>query len=279
MIAETGEKNNHMSLDKKKLDLLADTVRSMGALAKEKQAHVQRNYKDDGSVLTDVDLEISSIIQDRVNDLFPECTFVCEETPCVVKPSAPYTFVLDPIDGTDVFSQGLPSFAVALGVLDRSHNPVGAYISCPRFGRAKEELFIRLDPEGKLYVDDEEFTLKEEKDIVDQVTMGSNGLDNMDFSKYEGKVRVFGSAIIHLISPVIFPNIEACVNQPCYVWDITASHAVLKAVGMDIVYCDGKPFEYTNEFIYHKTKFRYDIYAGTPKGIEFLKTHLPRKAQ
>ena len=265
------------TLRKDKLDILADTVRSLGFLAREKQKHVTRSYKEDGSVLTETDLEISDLIEKKVNELFPECTFISEETPSVVIPDAPYTFILDPIDGTDVYSQGMSTFAVALGILDKDRNPVGAYISAPRFGVCKEELFIRLDPEGDLLIDDEVYVKQRDKDEPEQVTMGSNGLDNMDFTSYEGKVRVFGSSIIHLIAPIVFSNIDACVNQPCYVWDIAAAHAVLKKAGMDIRYCDGREFVYSDEFLYMKKKFSYDIYAGSEKCIKRLMQVLPRK--
>ncbi len=265
------------TLDSKKLDILADTVRSLGFLAKSKQAHVHRNYKADGSVLTEMDLEISTLIQDKVNQLFPECTFISEEFPSVVKPESPYTFILDPIDGTDVFSQGLPAFAVALGILDSNRKPVGAYISAPRFGKAKDELFIRLDPGKELFIDDEKYAPSRVKNKVKQVTMGSNGQLLLDFTNFKGKVRTFGSSIIHLVSPVVFDNIDGCVNQPCFVWDVAAAHAVLLYAGMDIEYADGKPFVYTDEFLYEKKMFRTQIYAGTEDGIKDLRENLPLK--
>jgi len=265
------------ALDEKKLDILADVVRSLGFLAKTKQNQVHRNYKEDGSVLTEMDLEISTLIQNKVNELFPECTFISEEFPSVIKPSSPYTFILDPIDGTDVFSQGLPAFAVALGILDHNRKPVGAYISAPRFGKAKDELFIRLDPGKELYIDDEKWENRINKDNVKQVTMGSNGQLELDFSNFNGKVRTFGSSIIHLVSPVVFDSIEACVNQPCFVWDVVSAHAVLLHAGMDIEYADGNPFLYTDEFLYEKKKFKTQIYAGSPEGIKDLRRKLPLK--
>ena len=263
------------TLDKSALDELSKEIIEAGSFAKRMQSEIHRSYKSDGSVLTETDLAISKRIEEDVNRLFPDCGFISEEADIVKKPGAKYTFILDPIDGTDVYSQGLPSFAIALGIIDQDRNPVGAMIYLPRFGKGREDMFIRLDPNGKLLIDGSEFILQENKDDVKQVTMGSGGQVKMDFTNFTGKVRTYGSAIIHLISIVVFSAIQGCVNQPCFVWDIVSAHAILKKVGMDIVYVDGEKFVYTDEFLYEKKKFKKDIYAGTPKGIECMKKILP----
>ena len=263
------------TLDKSALDELSKEIIEAGCFAKRMQSEIHRSYKSDGSVLTETDLAISKRIEEVVNRLFPACGFISEEADIVKKEDAKYTFILDPIDGTDVYSQGLPSFAIALGIIDEKRNPVGAMIYLPRFGKGKEDMFVRLDPDGKLLVDGKEFILEGNKDNVKQVTMGSGGQVKMDFTNFEGKVRTFGSSIIHLLSPVVFSSIQGCVNQPCFVWDIVSAHAVLKKVGMDIVYVDGEEFVYTDDFLYEKKKFKKDIYAGTMKAIECMRKILP----
>ena len=126
---------------------------------------------------------------------------------------------------------------------------------------------------GAFYI--KPFEIEGNKDVVKQVTMGSGGQVKMDFTNFAGKVRTFGSSIIHLLSPVVFSSIQGCVNQPCFVWDIVSAHAVLKKVGMDIEYVDGEPFIYTDEFLYQKKKFKKDIYAGTKEGIKCMRKILP----
>lgn len=252
-----------IQLDAKKLDTLAKAVEEAGLYAKEKQGEIHRTYKSDGTVITETDLAISKQILSVVASLFPEANIISEETLTPFDKEAPYTFVLDPIDGTDVYSQGLPSWAVALGVLDRDRKPVGAYISAPRWGIGEESLFVRLDPGSALLVNGEPWTLTGDKDRPKQVTMGSGGQRLMDFSHFHGKVRIFGSSILHMLAPVIHSHIQGCVGQSCYVWDIAASHAVLLACGMDIQYVDGKPFVYDDSFVLERKPFSPSFYAGT----------------
>ncbi len=266
-----------IQLEKDKLDKLAKAVEDAGLYAKEMQGEIHRSYKSDGSVITETDLAISKRILSVVSSLFPEANIISEETLTPFDPEAPYTFVLDPIDGTDVYSQGLPSWAVALGILDKDRKPVGAYISAPRWGIGCESLFVRLDPGAPLLINGEEWKVSGDKDRPRQITMGSSGQRLLDFSAYHGKIRIFGSSILHMLAPVIYSHTQGCVNQSCFVDDIVASHAVLLACGMDIQYVDGKAFVYDDRFVLERKPFSPSFYAGTEACRAELFRILPAK--
>lgn len=257
---------------------LEDTVLDAARQARSMQRGIRRFYKSDGSVLTEADMMVSGTVSRKLSQLFPSSTLICEETEITRGKEGEWIFVLDPIDGTDVYSQGMPSWAVALGILDRERRPVGAIISAPRFGLGQEELLISLCPGGKLMVDGDEYKGFAGKDSVHQVTIGSNDQAKLDFSHFDGKVRTFGSSIIHLISPVVFSSIQGCINQPSYIWDCASSHAVLLAAGMTMVYCDGSPFIYTDQMLYEKKKYRMEVYAGSARAVEEMMRVLPVKA-
>ncbi|MGE4453938.1 MAG: inositol monophosphatase [Sphaerochaeta sp.] len=263
------------TLEKKALDKLALAVREAGSYAKRQQQHINRSYKKDGTVITETDLAISKRIINVITELFPQANIISEETLTPFSEQAPFTFVLDPIDGTDVYSQGLPSWAVALGILDKNRTPVGAMISAPRWGIGEDELFLRLDPGKELLINDQPFAMEEEKDFPHQITMGSSGQRLMDFSRYTGKIRIFGSSILHMLSPLIYDHIQGCVNQSCYVWDVAASHAALLAAGMLVEYVDGSPFIYDDDFLLNRKPFAPSIYVGTRACIDVLREVLP----
>ncbi|MGH0052971.1 MAG: inositol monophosphatase family protein [Sphaerochaetaceae bacterium] len=265
------------TLEQKGLDALALAVRKAGSYAKAQQQHIHRSYKTDGTVITETDLAISKQIISVIEELFPSANIISEETLTPFDPEAPFTFVLDPIDGTDVYSQGLPSWAVALGILNKDRIPVGAMISAPRWGIGEDELFLRLDPGKEMLLNDHLLESKETKDFPYQITMGSSGQRLMDFSQFDGKIRIFGSSIIHMLSPVIYDHIQGCVNQSCYVWDIAAAHAALLAAGMEVEYVDGTPFHYDDNLLLKRRPFSPSIYAGTRSCIDALRVILPPK--
>lgn len=263
------------TLDKSKLDQLYEEIVKSGRWAEEMQGKVSRQYKADGSVLTEVDLAISHRIINRIESLFPECGIISEEETTEYKKDAPFTFVLDPIDGTDVYSLGLPSFAVALGIIDRYRKPIGAFISAPRFGIAEHALNLRLDPYDEMKINGKYFEFHGDKDHIKQITMGSKCQRELDFTEFTGKARTFGSTIIHLILPILVPDIQASCNQPCFIWDIASAHAVLLKYGMDISYADGQEIIYDDDFVRNKKPLKGIFYAGTLNARKELAQSLP----
>ena len=261
-------------LDSGRLDILASAVREAGRYATAAQSRVHRSFKDDGSVLTEADTAISHRITRTIRELFPEAAVISEEEETENR-SRDWIFILDPIDGTDVYSQGLPSFAVSLGILDSDLVPRGAIIAAPRFGIGEERLFVRMDPGSKALVNGRPLEVSGDKDHATQITMGSKGAREMDFSSYEGKIRVLGSTILHILSPVLFPSIEGVVVQKCFAWDIAAAHAVILSEGMDLSDADGTPFRYTEGFVFGKEKLSRILYGGTDAARSELRRVLP----
>lgn len=269
---------SNASLDSGKLDTLYKQVLSCADFSVKMQENITRDYKSDGTVLTATDLEISKRIISTVKTLFPECNIISEEEITPYNINSPYTFVLDPIDGTDVYSNGFPTFAIALGIIDNKRNPVGCMIVAPRFGKSKQSLEIRLDPFGDLFIDGQIVDkLDEDKNIIRQITISSKSQKRINFDNYIGKIRTFGSTIIHIICPVVFPFIQGCINQRAYIWDICASHAVLNHLGMQIVYEDGSPLIYDDDMVVNRKVCKMSLYCGTEKGIKTMMKNLPFK--
>ncbi len=268
---------NKNYLSKEKLDILFDQIVQCARFARETQSQIIREYKTDGSVLTKTDIEISNTIIKTINELFPLCNVISEESITEFKKNAPFTFILDPIDGTDVYSQGLNSFAIALGILDQNRIPVGSMIVAPRFGIAREELLVRLDPGADLLIDNKPFKAYKNKDIPHQITVSSKLQKKLDFSLYNGKVRTFGSTILQILSALIFSNIEGCINQRAYAWDIAASHAVLLKMDLNVVYPNKEPLLYDDDLLIERKTCKDIIYCGSTKCIETLLKVLPPK--
>ena len=266
-----------MVLDKDKLDILEKEIFECGKWAVEKQCNLHVRQKSDSSPVTEVDITISNRILSLLKKLFPLGAIISEEELTEKKENAPYTFVLDPIDGTDVFSQGLPAFCIALGILDENKEPVGAMIYAPRFGNATTEgLFLRLDPGQKLLLNGKEWKTNGQKTEIKQITMSSSNVWRFDFSRYRGKARIFGSTILHIVAPVVFSGIQASINEPCFIWDYAASHAVIRSQGMDLFNPDGSKYVYTPDFL-DKKRSATCCYGGLEESVKKLRELCPLK--
>ncbi len=264
-----------IDLDSGKLDLLSKKIVEMGDWAAEMQKDLHIRYKEDDSPVTQVDLGISHEIIKTIRELFPECGIITEEEEVEKSSNPPFVFVLDPIDGTDMYSQGLPSFCVALGILDSAFAPVGAVIYAPRFGRAtREGMLIRLNPGGRPTINGVELKITGDKDSIWQITASSTLLRFVDFTSYKGKIRMFGSQILQILAPALFMHIAVSVNEPCYIWDYAAAHAVIRSLGMDLYTPDMKNFTYSGSFIDRKRE-SVITYGGRKDIVERLREICP----
>ncbi len=255
------------------LDLLEKKIVEMGEWAVDMQSRIHVSFKEDLSPVTEVDMTISHEVVSLIKSTFPSASIISEEEITPESRESEYTFVLDPIDGTDVYSQGLPSFCISLGILDKNKIPVGAILYAPRFGRGtKEGLLLRLTPGEKPLINKEELCVAhegEKKEKIYQLTLSSTLVKWIDFSRYTGKVRIFGSQILQILSPVLFDNITASINEPCYIWDYAAAHAIIRSLGMDLYTPDMTPFTYTPSFLSRKRAetITYGGYRETVKRV------------
>ena len=184
---------------------------------------------------------------------------------------------MDPIDGTDVYSQGFPSFCIAFGILDSNKEPVGAMIYAPRFGVGTDEgAFLRLDPEGELLLNGRKFTMKGDKKTVRQLAVSSTCIWKFDFTKYRGKARSLGCSILHILLPVLFPSIAASINEPSFIWDYAAAHAVIRSQGMDLFAPDGSRYVYSSSFL-NRERSETPVYGGLKETVEELVKLCPQR--
>lgn len=258
----------------KAFDIVEEAIIFCGNYAVKKQRIVARKYKIDGSVLTEADMYIDSYVKNVITENFPNSVLITEESGQIDKEQRKkpdFYFILDPIDGTDLYSQGAPGWCIALGVLDKDLVPCGCMIYAPRWGvGTKEGLFFRLDPEGDLLLNHKPFICKKPNNSVNQIVMSSNTHQYLDLSKYPGKCRVFGSCIIHILAPVIHIKIDAAICTSAYIWDIAAAHSILRFLGLVLIDKEGKEFMYSQNLL-NGSSYKGILYAGTRTQSEYLR--------
>ena len=111
--------------------LAADLAVRGGRLALEYFHRAQVSWKPDGSMVTDADLAIQELLGTEIARSFPDDAVVGEEgQPEQGRTEALYSWVLDPVDGTNNFGRGLPGFAVSIGVL-RNRQPFAGAVYDP----------------------------------------------------------------------------------------------------------------------------------------------------
>lgn len=126
---------------------LAQTIaRNAGAVALDyfnrRETLVIETKRDAQDVVSIADREVENLIRAGVADIYPEDGFLGEEYGLAAGTSG-YTWVVDPIDGTSPFVNGMPNWCVSIAVLFDS-KPVIGVIFAPCF----DELYAAATGKG-----------------------------------------------------------------------------------------------------------------------------------
>ena len=99
-----------------------------GRIALDLSGQFLSGWKPDGSLVTNVDMAIQARLCTEIKSVFPQDGILAEEGEVSVTwpPDARYWWVLDPLDGTANFAQGIPGFSISVGVLRDGMPFVGA---------------------------------------------------------------------------------------------------------------------------------------------------------
>ena len=133
------DQNRHTNYCSDDFAGLTAVVQEAGRMAAREQLKAGGYLKSDGSIVTQADLTVQRMLVSEIEARFPGAGVVGEESrgqdtdsrePDTAKE---LTFVIDPIDGTDGYSQGLPGWCVGVGILDRKYEPIGGIVYAPNW--------------------------------------------------------------------------------------------------------------------------------------------------
>ena len=91
-----------------------------------KPLEVSYKGKNDTDPVTEADRSSDVYLKQAIKGKYPEHNIVSEEGGISSQSSSPFTWVLDPLDGTANFINGLPFFAVSVGVLWKNQPVIGS---------------------------------------------------------------------------------------------------------------------------------------------------------
>jgi len=89
--------------------------------------------KEKGSLVTDIDIRCNNLIIREIKRRFPTHSIITEESSPIDNES-PYTWHIDPIDGTHNYIRGLPLFGVSVAAAKNGKVVMGV-ICLPAFGK------------------------------------------------------------------------------------------------------------------------------------------------
>lgn len=94
-------------------------------------------------LVTEVDKECEALIIDRIHQAYPSHSILSEETGMHRNGDSDWEWVVDPLDGTNNYSEGLPMYCVSIGVQYKGVTQVGV-VYAPSF----DSLYTAIRGEG-----------------------------------------------------------------------------------------------------------------------------------
>jgi fructose-1,6-bisphosphatase/inositol monophosphatase family enzyme len=227
---------------------LLEPVRTAGAMALREQRRMgfsDRRFKADESVITIVDPMVENCLVEEIERKFPKANILAEENMRRFNPDKPYTFALDPIDGTDAFSQSMAGWCISLGLLNQALEPIAGIIFAPKL-----DLLLFADVKKVATLNNERVTVAQRNEPLSaksNLMVTSSIHRQLDLRQFPGKVRSIGSAALHLAGPVIYPGVFAAIDGGTgYIWDIAAAHAIVLSVGLRFEAFSGNEVKYNS---------------------------------
>lgn len=227
-----------MNYNYKQLTLsTCEIARSVGKyMAEERKGFDDAKIENKGlhDLVSYVDKESEKRIIDALQHLLPESGFIAEEGTSDKKGER-FNWVIDPLDGTTNFIQGVPIYCVSIGLLDGDELVVGVVYEVGR-----DECFYAWK-NGGAYLNGDPIHVSTRGDIHDALL--ATGFPYNDFSKMDAYmkflewtmknargVRRLGSAAADMVY-VACGRFDAFWEYDLKPWDVAAGAVIVKEAG------------------------------------------------
>jgi len=217
--------------------LTCEIARSVGKfMAEERKSFDSSMIESKGlhDLVSYVDKESEKRIVEQLSKLLPESGFIAEEGTSS-KHGERFNWVIDPLDGTTNYIQGVPIYAVSIGLLDGDELVVGVVYEV-----GLDECFYAWK-EGGAYLNGEPIRVSERDDIHDALLATGFPYSNFDqldeylallkwtMTNARG-VRRLGSAATDL-AYVACGRFDSFWEYDLKPWDVAAGALIVKEAG------------------------------------------------
>ena len=198
--------------------------------------NLQVSTKGPGDFVSSADKRTEKIIIEELQKAHPDYGIITEESGLINKSNTKNRWIIDPIDGTTNFLNGIPHFAISIGYEEEYEIKCGVI-----FDPIKNEMFVAEKGNGA-YLNNSRIRVSNKKKINDAllVTGGpkqSSKIKEEIFSEYVklsnsvlSPIRKFGSAALD-IAYVSCGRFDGYWQRELKYWDIAAGIIILKEAG------------------------------------------------
>ena len=197
--------------------------------------NLQVSTKGPGDFVSSADKRTEKILIDELQKAHPEYGIVTEETGIINKTNIKNRWIIDPIDGTMNFLNGIPQFAISVGYEEDGEIKCGVI-----FNPILNEMYCAEKGNGA-FLNNSRIRVSKKKKIKDALVVtggpkGSSKIKDKIFSEYinvsknVSNVRKFGSAALDM-AYVACGRFDGYWQRELNYWDIAAGIILIKEAG------------------------------------------------
>lgn len=225
----------------KTLRIAIDAARAGGDILSEKfETSLKTKQKEDESFVTEADEASESKIIEIIKHVYPDHGILGEESGADESDSA-YRWIIDPLDGTANFMNGIPIFSVSVALEYAGQITTGAV-----YNPVTNSLFYAERGEGAFWNDESiRVSQNKEKNVIVTLGKSTEKIDRdrmnllfVDLQEKGIRTRHLGSAALEM-AYLARGGTEGYINLGTQIWDYAAGIILLQEAGGHITNLDG----------------------------------------
>ena len=251
-------------------------VLAAGDMARREQPkgrYFDRAYKSDGTVVTAMDKQLDHYLRDEITKLFPKANVLTEESKHSFDNTRALTLVVDPIDGTEGYSQGMHYWCISVGILDKDLIPVGGIVYSPRL-----DLLFVAEIGKPATLNGVPIAPNDSVDLLSaksSIMVSSMLHQQIDLTRFPARILNIGSAALRLCFPLIYPGIFGTIeSRQIHIWDMVGAHAINRSLGFRLEYQTNGSINYAD--LVNGSPVHDIVLAGSPQHVQILRHTLER---
>jgi myo-inositol-1(or 4)-monophosphatase len=207
--------------------------------------NLQVSSKGPGDFVSSSDKRTEKILIEELQKAHPEYGIITEESGIINKSNTKNRWIIDPIDGTMNFLNGIPQFAISVGYEEDNEIKCGVI-----FNPIMNEMFCAEKGNGA-YLNNSRIRVSNKKGLKNALLVtggpkGNSKIKDKIFSEYinvsknVSNVRKFGSAALD-IAYVACGRFDGYWQRELNYWDIAAGIIILKEAGGFVDFFEDDP--------------------------------------
>lgn len=223
------------------INFFIEIVKSAGDAAFRFQKSDMDIYrKEDRSIVTEADLNSQKFLIDKIESRFTDFNFICEENISEGSTLSPdkINIIIDPIDGTAMFSMHLPFWCVSVGIF-AGDTPAYGFVYSPGC-----DLLFHTDNDNS-YLNRRKLEVAHNTPIEKETNIFYSSEIKGVKINFPGKARNLGSTALHacLTTDNRRNRLIAFIGKS-YLWDWAGAIPVVIKAGGKLRYLDGREINY-----------------------------------